>query len=44
MLRMTPNSVAMGNAHPEIKAMASLVTESHDNFGVERVLQELLKH
>lgn len=44
MLRMTPNSVAMGNAHPEIKAMATLVTESHDNFGVERVLQELLKH
>ena len=44
MLRMTPNSVAMGNAHPEIKAMASIVTESHDNFGVERVLQELLKH
>ena len=44
MLRMTPNSVAMGNAHPEIKAMATLVTESHDNFGVEKVLQELLKH
>jgi len=44
MLRMTPNSVAMGNAHPEIKAIASIVTESHDNFGVERVLQELLKH
>jgi len=44
MLRMAPNSVAMGNAHPEIKAIASIVTESHDNFGVERVLQELLKH
>jgi len=44
MLRITPNSVAMGNAHPEIKAIASIVTESHDNFGVERVLQELLKH
>ena len=44
MLQMTPNSVAMGNAHPEIKVMATLVTESHDNFGVEKVLQELLKH
>ena len=40
---MTPNSVAMGNAHPEIKAIASMVTESNDNFGVERVLKRLLK-
>jgi len=43
MLNMTPNSVAMGNAHPEIKAIASMVTESNDNFGVERVLKRLLK-
>ena len=43
MLNMTPNSVAMGNAHPKIKTMASMVTESNDNFGVERVLKKLLR-
>lgn len=42
MLSLTPNSFAMANAHPNAKKAAKHQTTSHDDFGVERILQQLL--
>jgi Cof subfamily protein (haloacid dehalogenase superfamily) len=44
MLALTPNSVAMDNAHPAVLKAANYRTSSHTNHGVERILEELLKH
>jgi Cof subfamily protein (haloacid dehalogenase superfamily) len=43
MMQEADFSFAMGNAHPDITAIAKYATESNDNFGVERVLKQLLK-
>lgn len=42
MLRRYPNSVAMGNAVPEAKAVAHLVTGSCDEDGIAQALRQLL--
>ncbi len=42
MLALTPYSVAMANAHPNIKAIAQYTTTSNDDHGVERVLDLLV--
>jgi hypothetical protein len=44
MLQEAAYSFAMKNAHKDIKAIASYITESNDNFGVERVLEQLVKY
>ncbi|UZO82082.1 HAD family hydrolase [Aquimarina sp. ERC-38] len=43
MLAQAKYSYAMGNAHPNVKKAANFQTESNDNFGVERVLEELVR-
>ncbi|HAU11970.1 MAG TPA: hypothetical protein DCS41_10900, partial [Gammaproteobacteria bacterium] len=35
-------SVAMGNAHPKVKARATWVTDSNDHDGVVTVIERLL--
>lgn len=42
MLQLTPNSVAMGNAHEQVKKLAKYQTTSHQNLGVEKILSQLL--
>lgn len=44
MLQEAAYSFAMKNAHKDIKAIANYITESNDNFGVERVLEQLVKY
>ncbi|RCS28039.1 HAD family hydrolase [Polaribacter sp. WD7] len=43
MLQEADFSFAMKNAHKDIKEIANYITESNDNFGVEKVLTKLLK-
>ncbi|MDY7100173.1 MAG: HAD family hydrolase [Actinomycetota bacterium] len=43
MLRWAGRSVAMGNAHPEIAALCSEVTASHDRDGVAIVIERILE-
>ncbi|MBP3398663.1 MAG: HAD family hydrolase [Erysipelotrichaceae bacterium] len=43
MLSAYPNSVAMGNAHDDIKQIASMITLSNDEDGIVFALQKLLK-
>lgn len=43
MLAQAKYSYAMGNAHPNVKNAVNFHTENNDNFGVERVLEELVK-
>lgn len=42
MLSHCPNSVAMGNAHPQVKAIAAHVTRSCDEDGIAYALKEIL--
>ena len=42
MLQCATYSYAMENAHDNIKAIANYQTTTNDNFGVERVLEELI--
>ena len=42
MLRAAGLGVAMGNAAPEVKAVADLVTEDNEHAGVARVINEIL--
>jgi Cof subfamily protein (haloacid dehalogenase superfamily) len=42
MLALSNYSVAMENAHPNVKAAANYITSSNNNFGVERILKQLL--
>ncbi len=44
MLALADYSFAMANAHPNVKAAASYVTTSNNDFGVERILAKLLAH
>ena len=41
MLTRYPHSIAMGNAVPEVKRAASLVTASNDDDGIAQALREL---
>lgn len=41
MLKVTPNSVAMGNANSFVKSFANYVTVSNDDNGVAKVLNSL---
>ncbi|MBT8302743.1 MAG: HAD-IIB family hydrolase, partial [Maribacter sp.] len=43
MLQNAHYSFAMENAHPQVKTVANYRTESNDNYGVERILEKLLK-
>ena len=43
MLGESDFSFAMENAHPNVKATAKYRTSSNDDFGVERILEKLLK-
>ncbi len=42
MLALADFSFAMENAHPNVKKVAKYSTSSNDDFGVERVLEQLL--
>lgn len=42
MLARADYSFAMANAHPNVKKAAKFMTESNDEFGVEKVLKRLL--
>lgn len=42
MMQEAGMSFAMKNAHKDIKKMADFITESNDDFGVERVLEKLV--
>lgn len=42
MIRAFPESVAMGNACPELKAAAKYVTRSNDSDGIAHALREIL--
>ncbi|GBG55743.1 haloacid dehalogenase [Sporomusaceae bacterium FL31] len=42
MLKAAGYGIAMGNACPEIKQMASYITKSNNDFGVEHVLQKYI--
>ncbi len=44
MLALTPNSVAMANAHKKVIKAANYTTHSNDAFGVENILEELIRH
>ena len=43
MLKKAKFSVAMGNAHPGIKAISKIITSSNDNQGVEQILKKVIK-
>ncbi|PWK24511.1 hypothetical protein LX92_00874 [Maribacter polysiphoniae] len=43
MLALAEYSFAMANAHPNVKKVAHYETESNDHFGVERILEKLIK-
>ena len=43
MMQEAHFSFAMKNAHVDITKLANFSTESNDNFGVERILEKLLK-
>ncbi|WP_405609214.1 HAD family hydrolase [Polaribacter sp. Asnod1-A03] len=43
MLQEADFSFAMKNAHKDIKEIANYTTESNDNFGVERIIEQLVK-
>ncbi len=42
MMQEADFSFAMKNAHPDIKKLARHLTESNDDFGVERILERLI--
>ncbi|WP_158975947.1 HAD family hydrolase [Cellulophaga sp. L1A9] len=42
MLALADYSFAMKNAHPKVLELANYQTESNDNFGVERILEQLI--
>ena len=42
MLKLSEYSFAMANAHPNVKKVARYDTASHNDFGVERILEKLL--
>ena len=42
MMQQSGISVAMKNAHQDIKELATITTESNDNYGVESILEQLL--
>ena len=43
MLARADYSFAMKNAHPNVIKTANYVTDNNDNFGVEKVLDIMLK-
>lgn len=42
MLELAEYSFAMANAHPNVKAVAKYTAHSHNDFGVERVLEQMI--
>ena len=42
LLQLAGYSFAMANAHPSVKKVARYTTTSNDDFGVERILEQLL--
>lgn len=42
MMQQSGVSVAMKNGHQDIKELATITTESNDNYGVEKILEKLL--
>ena len=43
MFKVTPNSIAMGNAVDDIKKEANFVTDTNNNDGLAKVLGKILK-
>ena len=43
MLSYFKNSVAMGNAIPEVKEIATYITHSNDSEGISFALEHILK-
>ena len=43
MLACADYSFAMENAHPNVKKTANFLTKSNDDFGVETVLEQLVR-
>ena len=43
MLEAAFYSYAMKNAHEDVKKTARFITESHNNFGVEKVLNQVIE-
>lgn len=43
MLELADYSFAMANAHPNVKKVAKYETSSHNDFGVERILEKILE-
>ena len=43
MLQLSDYSFAMENAHPNVKKIANFKTLSNDSFGVETILEELIR-
>lgn len=43
MFKVTPNSIAMGNAVDDIKKEANFVTDTNNNDGLAKVLEKILK-
>lgn len=43
MLKLAKYSFAMENAHPNVKEVANFNTKSNDNFGVEIILEKMIK-
>lgn len=43
MMQQAGCSVAMQNGHQDVKELATITTESNDNFGVEVVLEKMLE-
>ncbi len=42
MLNLAKYSYAMANAHKAVKAVANFETDTNDNFGVEKILEQLI--
>ena len=42
MLALAEYSFAMANAHPNVKEVANFETTSNDDYGVERILEQLV--
>ena len=43
MFKVTPNSIAMGNAVDGIKKEANFVTDTNNNDGLAKVLEKILE-
>ena len=43
MLECAHHSYAMENAHEDVKKTARFMTDSHNSFGVEKIIQQVIE-